>query len=114
MSLKILCDPVLTAAEPSRCSTYIQFYTFVHRALAARQDVFFYWLVPDWVTDQDMAWLPQDARVRYIRVPQHKDRTKEYVTLRDRMDMLIAFNGELWDFDVLVTVRTPIVPLLKM
>jgi len=114
MSLKILLDCVLTAQEPSRCSTTIQFYTFVTRALETRNDVFFYWLVPDWVTEEDMKWLPQDPRVAYIRVHQHKDRTKEYVTFRDQMDMHVAFNGDLWDFDILVTVRTPMVPMMKM
>ena len=114
MSVKILLDPVLTAQEPSRCSTYIQYYTFVNRALAARDDVFFYWLVPTWVTEEDMKWLPSDPRVHYIRVTQHKDRTKEYVTFRDQMDMNVAFNGSYWDFDILVTVRTPMVPLMKM
>lgn len=114
MSLKILLDPVLTASEPARCSTYIQFYTFMTRVLELREDVFFYWPVPRWVTDEDRKWLPQDPRVCYIPITQHRDRTKEYVTMRDEMDKLIAFNGELWDFDILITVRAGMIPLMKM
>ncbi len=114
MTVKILLDPVLTATDPSRCSTYYQFHTFVESTLAARDDVFFYWLLPDWVAPEHRAWLPQDPRVRYFDIAQHKDRTKEYVTLRDAMDLKIAFNGELWDFDVMLTVRAGLIPLLKM
>jgi hypothetical protein len=76
--------------------------------------LFFYWLVPEWVTEDEFAAYPQDDRVRYVKVPQHKDRTKEYLTFRDRMDQLLAFNGELWDFDVLLTVRTGLVPLMRL
>lgn len=114
MTVKVLLDPVLTTPEPGRCSTYIQFYTFVQRVLEQRSDVFFYWLVPAWVTAGDREWLPQHPNVRYFDTPQHKDRTKEYVTLRDAMDLKIAFNGELWDFDIMLTVRSGMVPLFKM
>jgi len=114
MSLRILLDPVLTAQEPSRCSTYIQYVTLMTRVLENRRDVFFYWPVPDWVAEADMAWLPKHPNVAYLRIPQHKDRTKEYVTLRPEMDRLLAFNGSHWDFDVLITVRTGLVPLMKL
>ena len=111
--MKIMLDPVLTA-KPSHCSTNIQFYTFVNWMLERRDDVFFYWLVPNWVEAEEMGWYPDHPNIKYIRVPQHKDRTKEYVTLRDEMDKLIAFNGTHWDFDVLITVRAGLTPLMKM
>ena len=114
MTVKVLLDPVLTAQEPSRCSTYIQFYTLANQLLSERPNVFLYWPIPTWVTDEDKKWLPQHERIRYFPITQHKDRTKEYVTLRDEMDKLIAFNGELWDFDIMITVRAGLVPLLKM
>ena len=114
MTVKLLLDPVLTAQDPGRCSTYYQFHSFVTHVLASRSDVFFYWLVPTWVLPEDRGWLPQHPNVRYFDITQHKDRTKEYVTLRDEMDLKIAFNGELWDFDVMLTVRAGMVPLFKM
>lgn len=114
MTVKILLDPILTAQEPSRCSTYIQFYTLANQLLATRENVFIYWLVPNWVTEEDRKWLPSHERIRYVFVTQHKDRTKEYVTLRDEMDKLISFNGEFWDFDIMITVRAGLVPLMKM
>jgi hypothetical protein len=114
MSLKLFLDCVLTAA-PGKCSSTVQFVTFVNRSLAKHDDWFFYWAIPEWVGEEEFnAAYPQHERVRYFRVPQHKDRTKEYLTFRDKMDALIAFNGECWDFDVLVTVRTGLVPLMRL
>ena len=112
--MKILVDAVLTA-EPAKCSTNVQFLTFVKRTLATRPDVYFYWLIPEWVTqDQFLATYPQDPRVKYIQVPQHKDRTKEYLTLSHQLDAAVAFNGPTWDFDVLLTMRTGLCPLFKL
>ena len=113
--MRILLDAVVTTADPNRCSTNIQFLTFVRRVLAERDDVFFYWLVPDWITDEDFeATYPQDPRVSYHRVPQHKDRSKEYFTISKEVDNAIAFNGGLWDYDVLLTMRTGLVPLYRL
>lgn len=114
MTLKILIDPIMTAA-PSRCSTFIQFVNFMQGVLEKRQDVFFYCLIPDWdFAEEDKEWMPKHPNIRYIPVPQHKDRTKEYVTLRDEIDHAVAFNGGLWDFDILITVRSGIAALYKM
>ena len=114
MSVRILLDPVLTA-HPSRCSTFIQFATLMQRWTAARNDVFFYCLLADWdLPKGELDWLPQHPNIRYIRVPQHPDRTKEYFTLRNEIDHLISFNGELWDFDILITVRAGLAALYKL
>lgn len=114
MSLKILCDPIYTAV-PSRCSTFIQFRTFMDLVLEQRSDVFFYCLIPDWeMTEEEAAWLPKHPNIYYVPITQHKDRTKEYVTLRDEMDHKLAFNGELWDFDIVITVRSGLAQLYKM
>jgi hypothetical protein len=114
VTVKILLDPVLTA-HPSRCSTFIQFATLMQRWTAARHDVFFYCLLADWdLPKEELDWLPQHPNIRYIRVPQHPDRTKEYFTLRNEIDHLISFNGELWDFDILITVRAGLAALYKL
>lgn len=112
--MKILLDCVVTSA-PGKCSSNIQFLTFVRQTLAARSDVFFYWLIPDWITQEDMDEVyPKHPNVQYFRIPQHKDRTKEYLTLSKELDQAAAFNGSLWDFDVILTMRSGLVPLLKM
>jgi len=92
----------------------IQFYTWVKRTLEKRRDVFFYWLVPQWGWEQDKDWFPNDPNIKYLIVPQHKDRTKEYITPHSYLQDYISFNGVYWDFDVIVTVRTGLVPLMKL
>lgn len=115
MTMKILLDPILTALNPAKCSTNVQFLTFVQRTLERRSDVFFYWLVPEFVEPEFFeACYPKHPNIRYIRIPQHKDRTKEYITLNKVLDQVLAFNGDFWDFDVLVTVRTGLAPLMKL
>ena len=113
MSMKILLDPILTA-QPSKCSTNIQFLTFVERTLARRDDVFFYWMIPDHLDEARRAVYPQHPHVRYLPVTQAKDRTREYLTFDKEHDQVLAFNGDYWDFDVLLTVRTGLVPLAKL
>lgn len=116
MTTKILLDPILTAA-PSRCSTFIQFVTFMRRVLEEdkRTDVFFYCLLPDWdLPEEELAWLPAHENIRYVKMPQHKDRTREYITFRYEMLERVAFNGTLWDFDILLTVRSGLAALYKM
>lgn len=113
--MKILLDCVVTAADPVKCSTNIQFLTFVNRTLERRSDVFFYWLIPHWVDDElFLASYPQHPNIKYSRVPMHKDRTKEYLTLPRELDDAVAFNGEQWDYDVMLTMRTGQMPTLRM
>lgn len=112
--MKLLFDVIVTA-EPDRCSSNFQFLTFARRLLKERDDVFIYWLVPDWVTDEQLEKIyPQDKRIGYISYPQFKDRTREYLTLNAKFDKVLAFNGAFWDFDVLVTVRHGLTPLMKL
>lgn len=109
---KFLLDPVLTA-DPSKCSTTIQYHEFVKRMLTQREDVFFYWMVPNYVTEEQMDFYPKDPRVTFIRYEATKDRIREYITLSDEFAEILAFNGTHWDFDILVTVRAGLVPLMR-
>lgn len=115
MSIKILLDPIVTAS-PSKCSTLVQFYNYVKKVLyeEKREDVFFYWTVPDFVTAEEFEFYPKHPSIEYIWVPQHFDRTKEYLTVTKELDDLLAFNGSHWDFDVVLTVRTGLAPLYRM
>lgn len=113
MTLKVLLDPVLTAS-PSRCSTTVQFHEFVTRALKTKPGVFFYWVVPEYVTEEEFKFYPQDPRVQYLRAKMTKDRVREYLTFTPELEEWIAFNGSHWDIDVVLTVRTGLVPLMKL
>lgn len=110
--MKVLFDCILTA-EPAKCSTNIQFVT-LSNILLKHPDMFIYWPIPDSVTPEQALFYPQDARIKYIRVHQYPDRMKEYMRLPPHMEDLLAVNGSTWDWDVLVTVRTPQVPAMRL
>jgi len=113
--MKLLLDCILTSSRPRKCSSTIQFITFVNRTLAARDDVFFYWLIPNWLDEELVKEdYPQHERIRYIRVPQHRDRTKEYFTVSRELEYAAAFNGPTWDYDMLVTTRTGAAAVLRL
>lgn len=113
MTIKVLLDPILTSS-PQKCSTNTQFDTFVRRMLASRNDVFFYWIVPEYVEEADFASYPQHPNIKYLRSNQSKDRVREYITMAPALEDWLAFNGTQWDFDILLTVRSGLVPLMRL
>lgn len=101
-------------AAPDKCSSNIIFKTAVERLLAEREDVFFYWIIPDWVTDEQFEWYPQSDRVQYIRAPQSTDRVREYLQVPEVLREALTFYGPCWDFDVLMTMRSVMVPQMRL
>lgn len=82
--------------------------------LVERPDVFVYWLVPDWLTDEERGWFPADPRIKYMPTTQTKDRVREYLTLPRELYDACTFYGPCWDFDVLMTMRTGLVPQMRL
>lgn len=113
--MKILLDPVLTS-DPGTCSTNVQFHEFVSRVIDSPliEDTFFYWVIPSYVTEEQAEYYPKHPHVVYIRMERSKDRVRDYITLSDEFSEVLAFNGSHWDFDVLLTVRTGLIPLMRM
>jgi len=85
----------------------------VEDALKYRDDVFFYWLIPDTKDEEDLAWLPVSDHIRYIKMDYFEDRYKEYWHASEKYRRLISFSGELWDIDIVLTNRTHLVPFIK-
>lgn len=119
MTTKVLLDPIYSAM-PSRCSSATKVKKMVEDTLKVREDVFFYWLIPDYMFKEDdatlkeFAWLPKHDNIRYIPFDYSKDRMKAYRTLPDELVQLIAFDGELWDTDLVITMRAMLVPNMKI
>ena len=88
--MKILFDCIVTA-EPNRCSTTVQFMTLADMLLKY-ENIFIYWPIPDRFTEDDMQWYPRSDRVRYFKVPQSKDRMKEYNRIVPELEDILAFN----------------------
>lgn len=107
--MKILIDPIHTN-DPQLCSCNYKMQTMMQAILEAREDVFFYYLIPDdenstkW--DIDYKWLIQDPRVKYIKIPVDIDRMREYARINSHLEDIFAYNGEYWDWDVLITARS--------
>lgn len=113
MSLKVLIDPIYSA-QLTGCSSAFKCKTLIETALKrGKNDWFFYWLVPPELKDEEKAWLPDHPNVRYIEYPYLKDRMREYSLFRKELDEILAFNGSYWDFDVLWTSRTSMVPVAR-
>jgi glycosyltransferase involved in cell wall biosynthesis len=112
--VKLLLDCIVTSPQPSKCSTSIIYKTMVERILAERDDVFVYWLIPDWISEEEMKWYPDDARIQYMPIAQTKDRVREYLTLPRELYDALTFYGPCWDFDVLITGRAGLVPQMRL
>ncbi|NIT54890.1 MAG: hypothetical protein GWN00_01180 [Aliifodinibius sp.] len=111
--MKICLDPVYTG-KPDRCASNIKMRKIVEYLLERRDDVYFYWFVPDWVTEKELGWYPKHCNIRYIKLPySFNDRTVECLRIPKEYYSLVSFNGELWDIDVIVTNRASMVPMIK-
>lgn len=117
--MKILLDPVYST-YPSKCSSAAKCASLIERlqTVEKREDALFYWLYPQWLeTDElwerEKAWLSQYPNVQLIALPYNKDRMREYTKFTTELDSVYAFNGDWWDFDVVFTSRTSIIPLMR-
>lgn len=110
--MKVLFDCIVTQ-EPRKCSTTNQFIKLAKRLLK-HDNLFIYWPVPDRFTEEEMEAYPKDERIKYFPLHQAKDRMKEYNRINPVLENLLAFNGIAWDWDVLVTVRSTQVPIMRI
>lgn len=113
--MKVVLDPVMTN-DPGHCASTVKMLKLVKHVLATRQDVFFYWLVPEEgsVHHKGMDWYPQHPNIKYVPYPYHRDRMREYQRLDRQYEHLMSFYGELWDAEVIVTNRTSLIPFIKL
>jgi hypothetical protein len=110
--MKVLFDCILTAV-PGKCSSNAQFVVLAE-LLLKNEDTYIYWPLPDWVTAEEMLDYPVSDRIKYIPAPQSKDRMREYNRISPALEKMLAFDGSSWDWDVLVTVRTAQVPMMRV
>lgn len=110
--MKVLFDPIYSA-QPHKCSSAAKYKKIAARLLAARDDTFIYWLIPDWADEAALEWLPDDKRVKYFKTPCTKDRVREYQIYGSELEQYVSFFGKTWDYDVLITMRTSQVPTMR-
>lgn len=110
--MKVVFDCIVTQSA-DRCSTVIQFVTLANMLLE-QPDVFIYWPVPASFGKEDYDFLPKSDRIQYIPVFMATDRMKEYNRLPEYLTDMLYFHGSHWDWDVIVTVRTCQVPMMRV
>ena len=110
--MKIIIDPIYTQ-DVNRCASAVKMSTCVTHLLSVYEDVFFYWFVPNTMTDEEKEWLPKSNKILYIPLPYFADRYKEYWHSSDEYRRAISFSGDLWDADMILTNRTTLVPYIK-
>lgn len=111
--MKILLD-MIPSGRPGTCSSAYKAKTLVEKILLEekREDVFFYWMYPDWAEDS-LEWYTKHPNVKMIKFPYLKDRMREYTRFPDELDKIYAFNGLYWDYDIVVTSRTSMIPMMR-
>lgn len=116
--MKILIDCIHTN-DVQFCSANYKMQQLMKHVLSLRKDVFFYYLLPkdkkvgygSWSNDEE--WLYKHKNIKYIEIETSADRMREYWSFSQKMESLISFNGEAWDFDVILTGRHTMVPMFK-
>ena len=109
--MKVLFDCVLTAKDPAKCSTTWQFFYMAEKLLELDPNLYIYWGVPnDYLGDE---FYPKNERIKYFPISYSVDRMKEYQRLQPEMIKAISAHGDFWDWDVLITVRSPLVAQMR-
>jgi len=111
--VKIVLDPIYTL-DPEHCASNAKMKKVVDYLLSQRDDLFFYWLIPDDLTEDEAAGLLVSDHIEYHEYTRSKDRMREYLRVDREYESLMYFGGRLWDADLIITTRTTIVPLLKI
>lgn len=110
--MKVLFDPLYTN-RPDKCASTAKFLTLAKHLLEKYPDASIYWPVPAWAPPDSKLVFPDDERITYFSVDSDPERYRSYRRLDRQMERMIAHYGELWDWDVLVTNKTMLVPLYR-
>lgn len=111
--MKLLFDPIYST-NPRRCSSALKFKVLAE-FLVQDPTMFIYWRIPEWADGNDMEWLPKSQQIKYLKCEHAQaNRLIEYQIIRpDLQDHVWAF-GSIWDWDVCITMRTAMVPAMRL
>jgi hypothetical protein len=104
--MRILIDPV-TTNDPEYCSAHYKMQLLTRHLVDAIPNCFVYYVLPEpqpWEVNHE--WLFQHPNVKYLTIKQTRDRMKEYHRFSEAREHLYAYNGFIWDWDVVVTGRS--------
>lgn len=115
--MKILIDSVFTNKSIKRCSTHYSFQTIAKYLVENIADAVVYYVLPANNGEGehfsiDLAF--QHERIVYVYHPCFKDRYKEYYYLKREWIDDFGFWGDAFDWDVMLTVRSTMVPQMRV
>ena len=113
--MKVVIDPLYTT-KLENCSNFLRARNLVEYLLAKREDIFIYFLLPctgkesehNDMFEFDEGILLEDERIAYYQIPTYVDPVKNFLYLRPEFVKMFSANGELWDWDVMITYRSPL------
>ncbi len=114
--MKILLDPLFTN-HPSNCASTAKFMGIL-RMLLEDENNFVYFLMQDF-REKDHAWWEEvtfgldTSRVKLIHYFQHKDRYRPYRRIPETVEKAVAYYGDYWDWDLMITNKASLVPFYK-
>lgn len=113
--MKIMLDPYYTGSLHT-CATTNKYKHLVNVLLEERDDVFFYWMVPPELDDEEKEFLPVSDRIEYIKTsPPNKrtDRIRGFFTFPYEYERAVAYDGTHWDYDLLITSRSALAASIR-
>ena len=67
----------------NRCASAVKMLRVVQYLLETTEDLFFYWLVPNSMTDEERQWLPDNQRIAFTL---HKLEGQSYMEIAEIMN----------------------------
>ena len=111
--MKVLFDPIFTQFDVRKCSTNYILSRIALDVIERNPDIIVYYPVPVNGDKWDLTGAPSHERLKRIPMWHPLDRYKSYYTLHREWIDKFAFWGEYADWDVMVTVRTPMVAAMR-
>lgn len=111
--MKVLFDFVYTSRRMGWCSTHFVFKRTAEFLLQKYPDMQIYYVVPTEGGEIERDDLINHPRCVNVPMPQSMDRRKDYFLLNKEWVSLFSRFGTYWDWDVLVTVRLPLIPTMR-
>ena len=117
--MKIVIDPIFTTQTIETCQYHFMMQSVMKHILSKREDVFFYYAVPENFDELGMKWnidtskFYQHKNIKYVNVRSKRDRIQEYLRVVPQLEELYSFQGDFWDADLYITARSLLVPFLR-
>lgn len=113
--MKFVFDCAYTSKDTSKCATNYAMGKMAKAMLEHDPGAYAYYLKP---SDTDKNWdlkgLPEHERLKFLEIPNARDRYKEFFEMRKEWSATLSPWGTNWDWDIYVTTKGPIIANQKV